>query len=162
MKKFALIFLFALAGCGAPKILSHEKTVRDSVVYREVEKQVLVPAFTGSSHSINIDSLSRLLRSGVNKEVIERTLIREDLETKMRVGILIDSLGNMSAVCEGQSRLISVMIEEREIFKKELQRIVQGESKSQEFFSNIWNNIKFLFAFGGLAIVAGFLLYFKK
>jgi hypothetical protein len=162
MKKSLLILIIGLGGCGSPQILSREKTIRDSVVVREVEKQVLIPAFTGSSNSINIDSLSRLLKSGVSKEIIERTLIREDPETKLKVGILIDSLGNMSAVCEGQEQLISVMIEEREVFRKEIERIIQKQSKTQEFFNNYFNSIKWAVALAGLAIVFGFYLLIRK
>jgi hypothetical protein len=103
-----------------------------------------------------------LLKSGVSKEIIERTLIREDPETKLKVGILIDSLGNMSAVCEGQEQLISVMIEEREVFRKEIERIIQKQSKTQEFFNNYFNSIKWAVALAGLAIVFGFYLLIRK
>lgn len=130
MKNFAFVLILILVGCKSPEILSSEKYIRDSVIFREVEKQVLIPAFKVQSNSINLDSLFNLLKSGASREVIERTLIHEDPETKIKVGILIDSLGNLVAVCEAQDRIISVLIEEREILRTDFERIVLREKEN--------------------------------
>jgi len=140
MKRISIILFFALVGCASPEILSRERTVRDSVIFREVEKEVLIPAFKAQSNSINIDSLAKLLRSGASREVIERTLVREDPETRIKVGILIDSLGNLMAVCEAQDRMIKILIEEREILRTDFERIVLREKEN--IFEELYGGLK--------------------
>jgi len=125
-----IILAVLISGCSSPKILQSERIVRDSVIFRTVEKQVLVPASSGESFKINIDSLTKMIRSGVDPKIIERTLIREDPQTKMKVGILIDSLGNLMAVCDQQERMIALMVEERELIRKEFERVVIREREN--------------------------------
>lgn len=160
MDYFKIIILAVLvSACSAPKVLQSERTVRDSVIFRTVEKEVLVPASSGESFKINIDSLAKMIRSGIDPKIIERTLIREDPQTKMRVGILIDSLGNLMAVCDQQERMIAFMIEEREILTKEFERVVIREREN--LFQRAWKFVRTGLWLFGLGIVAyvGFRLF---
>jgi len=125
-----ILFAFLVSSCRTPKVLHSERTVSDSIIFRTVEKQVLVPGTSGESLKINIDSLAKMIRSGVDTKTIERTLYREDPITKMRVGILIDSLGNLMAVCNQQERMIAFMVEERELIRKEFERVVIREREN--------------------------------
>src|SRR5690606_8461962 len=77
-----------------------------------------VPGASIQSPSINIDSLVHLIKSGVKPDIINNTLYKEDPETKLRVGILIDELGNLSALCEQQDRMIEMMQKEIERWKE--------------------------------------------
>lgn len=154
------ILLVLFASCASPKIVSHERSVRDTVIYRTVEKEIQVPAFTAVSNGINIDSLAQLLKSGASREVIQRTLIREDPETRTRVGILIDSLGNLMAVCEQQERMIKVMLEEREILRTDFERIILREK--QNAFEKLWGTLKALGIIVLIVIVAGVAVKFLR
>ena len=146
-----IILAVMVSGCSAAKVLQSERTVRDSVIFRTVEKQVLVPASSGESFKINIDSLAKMIRSGIDPKIIERTLYREDPETKMRVGILIDSLGNIMAVCDQQARMIAFMIEEREILTKEFERVVIREREN--LFERAWKFVRTGLWLFGLCII---------
>jgi hypothetical protein len=147
-----IILAVLMAGCSAPKVLQSERIVRDSVIFRTVEKEVLVPGTSGESFKINIDSLAKMIRSGVDPKIIERTLYREDPDTKMRVGILIDSLGNLMAVCDQQERMITVMIEERELLRTEFERIVIREREN--LFQRAWKFVKTGLVLFGLVILS--------
>lgn len=160
MQIFKFIILVLILGSCSPKILSTEKTIRDSIIIREVEKQVLIPAYSGSSLKINIDSLKSLLASGLDPKIIERTLIREDPETKMKVGILIDSLGNLSALCEQQERMISVLVEEREILRSEFERVIVREREN--IIIQAWNWFKILLIVIALILMTYLLFTFLK
>ena len=162
MKLKIIIFAVLVSGCSAPKVLQSERTVRDSVIFRTVEKEVLVPRTSGESFKINIDSLAKMIRSGIDPKIIERTLIREDPQTKMRVGILIDSLGNLMAVCDQQERMITVMLQERELLRTEFERIVIREREN--IFQKLFKYIKTSLLLVGLTLVAyvGFRLLRKR
>ena len=101
------VFAFS---CKSVKETTEQFTSHKDSVYI-IEKPVLVnvPGSTVTTQSINIDSLAALLRSGVSPQVISNTLIKEDPETGLKIGILIDQLGNLSAVCEQQDRMIQMM-----------------------------------------------------
>jgi len=112
MKYFILFLLFLTASCKPAKVTT-EIIYRDTTIIRETTKVVTVPGDTIRSNSVHIDSLRNLLQSGASPQVIERLTIREDPETGNRVGILIDELGNLTALCEIQERQIELL--EREI-----------------------------------------------
>lgn len=113
MKKTIIITLsiISLISCRPQQILT-ERIQTDTTIVREVVKVVEVQGAVLQSPSINIDSLARLIRAEVPVHTINQTLIREDPETKLRVGILIDELGNLTALCEQQDRLIDVQTQE--------------------------------------------------
>lgn len=127
MKKlFALIiyfFLFVVAvGCGSKRtVVSNDRQRIDSVYIVERPVMVEVPGSVVQTQSINVDSLAAMLRAGIPRSVIEKTLIREDTETGLKVGILIDELGNLTALCQQQDRMIQMM--QTEINR--LQRIIE-------------------------------------
>ncbi len=109
---FLLTSYFVL-GCKPLQSTITETIIRDSVIIKEVPKIIEVPGSTITTQSINVDSLAKLLKSGVDPRIIERHFLREDPETGLRVGILIDRLGNLTALCEQQDRTIQTL--EREI-----------------------------------------------
>lgn len=119
MKKAIIIALtlISLISCKPHQIVS-EIIIQDTTIIREVPRIVTVPGAVIQSPRINIDSLAQLLRANVPVETINQTLIREDPETRLRVGILIDELGNLTALCEQQDRIIEMMTQEIERLKK--------------------------------------------
>ena len=149
--RIIIIALLIFTSCGGQKVITESKTVRDSVVIREVEKDVLIPAFEARSNSISIDSLQKLLKSGVSRETIQRTLIKEDPETKARVGILIDELGNLTAYCGKQEEIIKVLMEERENYRFEVERIVVEQREN--ILKQIWKYIRNTLILLGLTII---------
>lgn len=116
--KNILILLTALSllSCKAPQVIT-ERYERDSVIVREVTKLVEVPGASIASPIINIDSLVNMLKANIPVSTINNTLIREDPQTGLKVGILIDQLGNITAVCEQQERIIEVQQQEIERLK---------------------------------------------
>lgn len=159
MKRLLILLLF-LGSCKGVETVSSELTVRDSVVFREVEKPVIIPGYSLEGVQFNLDSLAAVLKSGIPKEVIEKTLIREDPETNSRVKILIDELGNLTAVCEQQERIIEVLVQEREIYKTETERIIQREKEG--LIQQIKDLFKYVLLFFGLITVIFISLKFIK
>jgi hypothetical protein len=149
--RIIIIALLLFASCNSQKVITESKTVRDSVVIREVEKDVLIPAFEAQSNSINIDSLQKLLKSGVSRETIQRTLIKEDPETKARVGILIDELGNLTAYCGKQEEMIKFLLQEKDTYRFEVERIVVEQREN--ILKQIWKYVRNTLILLGLAIV---------
>lgn len=159
MKRLLFLFLI-LSGCKGVETVSSERTVRDSVIIREVEQPVLIPGYSLEGVQFNLDSLAAVLKSGVSREVVEKTLIREDPETKSRVKILIDELGNLTAVCEQQERIIEVLVKEREIYRTETERIIQREKAG--LIQQIKNFFKYVLLFFGLIAVSLLIIKFIK
>lgn len=110
----AFIIIASLFSCKSPQAISTETTHRIDSVYT-IEKPVLinVPGSTIQTQSINIDSLVNLIRSGIPQDQINKSLSRSDPKTGLQIGILIDELGNLTALCVQQDRMIKSM--EREI-----------------------------------------------
>jgi hypothetical protein len=119
MKKAIIILLalISLISC-KPQKITVDRIVKDTTIIREVPKIIEVPGAVIQSPSINIDSLVQLIKSDMPVQKINQTLIREDPETKLRVGLLIDELGNLTALCEQQDRLIEIQIQEITRLKK--------------------------------------------
>ena len=130
-----------LTSCQSTKPVT-EITRVDSVIIKEIPKVIEIPGDTLISQSINIDSLAALLRAGVPPSVIERMTIREDPVTRNRVGILIDELGNLTALCEIQGQQI-------EYLEKEIQRISSTNTtttitEKRGFFQRIKDSLDLL------------------
>lgn len=101
--------LFAISCRSVKESTDTFTQTKDSVYVIEKPVIVNVPGSTVTTQSINIDSLYQLLKSGISPQVISKTLIKEDPQTGLKIGILIDQLGNLSAVCEQQDRMIQMM-----------------------------------------------------
>lgn len=157
--KRILFLLLILSGCKGVETISSERTIRDSLVITEVEQQVLIPGYSLEGVKFNYDSIAALLKSGVPKEVIEKTLIREDPETKLKVSILIDELGNLTAVCEQQEKIIEVMVQQMELYRIETERIIQQEQ--QGFFQWLQSFVKHTLLIIGLIALILIFLKFK-
>lgn len=112
IKSVLLVLLYFLLFSCKPQQITVERISTDTTIIREVPKIIEVPGAVITSPSINIDSLVNLLKSDMPIHTINETLIREDPETKLRVGILIDELGNLTALCEQQDRLIEIQQQE--------------------------------------------------
>ena len=150
-----IIALLFFTSCGGQKVITESKTVRDSVVVREVEKEVLVPGYSLETPKINIDSLAKLLASGVKPEIINRTLIKNDPELLAQVKIVIDEYGNLMATCEKQDELLKFMMQERDNYRFEVERIVveQRDNILKEIWKYVRNTL-ILLGIGIIGIVA--------
>jgi hypothetical protein len=109
---FFLLILVIAMGCTAPQVIT-DTVVKDSVIVREVPRIVEIPGQTIYSPSVNLDSLVKVIQSGVKSEVINKTLTYTDPDTQLQVGLILDQMGNLFAVCEQQEQTIKIM--EREI-----------------------------------------------
>lgn len=136
--------------------VTHEKTVRDSVIIREVEKEVLIPGYLLQTPKINIDSLSKLLALGIKPEVINNTLIKNDPELLAQVKIVIDEYGNLMATCEKQDAMLKFLLEERDTYRFEIETIIQTEQEN--FFKQLGKLIRNIFIGIGV-IVVGYIAF---
>lgn len=124
----SLVFI-SLISCRPQQIFT-ERTVHDTTIIREVPRIIEVPGAIIQSPSINIDSLVNLLKADIPVHTINETLIREDPETKLRVGLLIDELGNLTALCEQQDRLIEIQQQEIERLRQIIEKTTIIEKPS--------------------------------
>jgi len=108
-----------LYNCKSKGVIT-ERITSDTTIIREIPKIVQVPGDTIYSNPINIDSIITMIQSGIPTNVIEKYTIQEDPETKNRVGILIDELGNLTALCEIQDQEIEYLQKEIERYKSEM------------------------------------------
>jgi len=99
-------------GCKAPDIITNIET-KDSVIYRQIPKYIEVPAKFTKSPPLNIDSLATLIRSGIKPEVI----IYTDTTGNVSLKLIIDKLGNLTAVCEQQEQRIQYLQNQIEHYK---------------------------------------------
>jgi uncharacterized small protein (DUF1192 family) len=126
--KYTLIALILLSfSCNPAKVVT-EREYRDTTIIRELTKIVKVPGQTIQAPSINIDSISRLINAGVKPQVINRTLTYTDPETNNRIGLILDELGNLSALCEIQDKQIELL--EREIERIKSEKVVKTITKT--------------------------------
>jgi hypothetical protein len=134
-----------LFSCKAPQtVTSSQFSQKDSVYIIEKPVLVNVPGAVVQTQSINIDSLANLLRFGVSPQVISKTLIREDPETGLKVGILIDQLGNLTALCEQQDRMIEMMQQEINRFKEIISTKETTTTKPVSFWKRLKTAILFI------------------
>lgn len=134
MKYFILLLILLTASCKPAKVTT-ETIYRDTTIIREKTRLITLPGDTVYSNSIHLDSIRSLLSAGVPAKVIERMTIREDPETGNRVGILIDELGNLTALCEIQERQIELL--EREITRLQSEIQKTTITKPPGFFQRI-------------------------
>ena len=115
---FILISLSALSiiGCKAPEIITNTIT-KDSVIYREVPKYIEVPGSEVQAPPINLDSLKNLIQKGIKPEVINRTMVYTDTSGNINLRLILDQLGNLTAVCETQQQRIQYLESQVEYFK---------------------------------------------
>tara|TARA_R110002020_G_scaffold475112_1_gene708650 strand:+ start:35198 stop:35752 length:555 start_codon:yes stop_codon:yes gene_type:complete len=146
------VFTYGLTSCAPQRtITGTERTVKDSTIIREVPVLVEVPGATVVTPGINIHQLDSMLKAGVPAETITRTLIREDPETKLKVGILIDQMGNLTAVCEQQERMIETLEREVEYYRNIYERVtVEVKLK---WYQQVWHDFKQLIV-GALLFMA--------
>jgi len=118
MKSILLLLAVCLClGCKAPQIIT-ERSFFDSVYVIERPIEILVPGAV-VRETVNYDSLLQLLRSGVKAEVINRTFVRYDTSGNLQLKILIDELGNLTAICEIQDQYIQNL--QKEIYRFRLE-----------------------------------------
>ena len=153
-----LYFLLLLAAAGMtsckPTQMTSERYYSDTTIIKEIPRIIEVPGDTLISYSINIDSLAALLRAGVPPHVIEKLTIREDPVTKNRVGILIDELGNLTALCEIQNQQIEYLEKEITRLTAESSKIVITEKTG--FFARIGDAVNLIMILLLVILVVGF------
>lgn len=136
----AFVLIALLSGCKAPQVTT-ERIVRDSTIIREVPRIVTIPGERVQSKPINLDSLVTVIQSGISPQVINRTLHYTDPETNMRVGLLLDELGNLSALCETQEKTIEVL--EREIERIRSEQVTTTIIEKPNFWQKLKTSIPF-------------------
>lgn len=136
IKLVLLVLLYVLLFSCKPQQMLTERISTDTTIIREVPRIIEVPGAVIQSPSINIDSLVNLIKSDMPIQTINQTLIREDPETKLRVGLLIDELGNLTALCEQQDRLIEIQQQEIERLKTITDTVTIIKERSW------WNRLK--------------------
>ncbi len=151
-----LLILLLITACKSPQAVT-DRVSRDSTIIREVPVIVEVPGAIVRAPSINIDSLAALIKAGIKPEVINNTLINEDPETKLRVGILIDELGNLTALCEQQDRMIETLSQQVEHWRE------RYESTTVYVEPSFWDRIRtFINNFGLILVIALILVLFIR
>ena len=105
MKIYLLFAIIVLVSCKPTQHIT-ERIYSDTTIIKETERIVTIPGQTVQSPGINIDSLYSKFRSGIKPEIINSNLYTHDPETNLRVGLLIDQLGNLTALCETQDQMI--------------------------------------------------------
>lgn len=147
-----------LFSCEAKKVVTGtDRVVKDSTIIREIPVLVEVPGATVVTPGINIHQLDSLLKAGVSPETITRTLVREDPETKLKVGILIDQMGNLTAVCEQQERMIETLQRQLEYYRSTLETVTV--EVSLKWYEQLWHDFKTLIV--GAALLLAFILLKK-
>lgn len=158
MKKITEIFLYIILALFAfscrtvQKSTSESYSSKDSVYIIEKPVVINVPGNIIQTQTVNIDSLANLLRSGVSPQVINRTLIKEDPETGLKLGMVLDQLGNLTAVCEQQERMIMTL--QKEIYEYRL-RI--SDIQSEKTITKVPNWI-YVVSLSVLALIILFIL----
>ena len=148
-----LILWLLISGCKPTQIVRYERDTRDSVVIREVLKPVNVPGFSLKGPTVHPDSVRAWIAAGVQPEIIRERLFVQDPETLARVGFLMDELGNLTALCEQQDRIIEALVREKETYRFEFERVVEQEKATlMSYFRSM------ALYLGGILAALGFLL----
>jgi hypothetical protein len=146
------LILLVTISCRPTHTVTSNRIYSDTTIIREIPKIITLPAERIESPSINIDSLVALIQSGISHETITQTLIREDPETKLRVGIMLDALGNLTAICEQQERQIEYMEQEITRLIKELSQTTITQKPS--IWERMYSVISFISIFMLIFIIA--------
>lgn len=147
---FLLISILFFVSCKSSQPYI-ERFYSDTTIIREIPRIVEIPGQTIQSNPINIDSLVSLLRAGVPPSVIEKITIREDANGN-KVGILIDELGNLTALCQTQDQIINLL--DTEITRLRQEIINTTIIDKPNFFQRIKASIDLL-VYTTLIILAG-------
>lgn len=138
IKIILLLFLAAMVSCNSKKKItdsSSNRVVKDSTIIIERSVPIYLPAAEVRTPTINIDSLAALLKAGVPASTISKTTVIEDPETRLRVGLIIDQLGNITALCEQQERMIENLNREIHHYRLEIESLKSSSEKvSKTFF----------------------------
>jgi hypothetical protein len=121
---FILLALLLLSACNKRIVPTESVTRVDSVIIREVPRVIEVPGGV-VKETVNYDSLRALIQSGIKPEVINRTLIRYDTTGNVQLKLLIDELGNLTAICQAQDQLIETMDKEIQRLSTEVRTITE-------------------------------------
>jgi len=139
--KYIILLMIILGSCKAPEVLT-ERIFSDTTIIRETTKIVTIPGQTAQSPKVNLDSLVNLLKSGVKPEIINKSLYYTDPETNMRIGLILDQMGNLSALCETQEQTIELM--EREIERLRIEQTTTTITKKPSFLETLSTSFKTL------------------
>lgn len=153
-----LYLVLGTSGCQAPKTITHT-IQKDSTIIREIPKEILVPGAT-ITQKINIDSLAALIKSGMDPQVINNTLVKEDPETKLRMGLMLDELGNLTALCEQQDRYIQTLEKQIDHWKFEYREILKQFKKP--WYQQLGDAAKWMIIGAGLLLLAAILFAILK
>jgi hypothetical protein len=136
----AFVLIAMLSGCKAPQVIT-ERIVTDSTIIREIPRIVTIPGKVAQSPGVNLDSLVKVIQSGISPQVINRTLHYTDPTTNMQVGLLLDELGNLSALCKTQEELIEA--KDREIERVRSERITETVIVEPGFWQKLKTSIPY-------------------
>jgi hypothetical protein len=148
-----IILVAAFTACKAPQQITNTVT-KDSIIYREIPRYIELPGKTIKSPPVNIDSLAKLIRQGIKPEVINRTLIYTDTTGNFNVKIMLDQLGNLTAICEQKDQRIMYLENQLEHYKSI--STTEKTTKGKSFFERLRDATVFII----IGLVIGFILGF--
>lgn len=119
---YHLSFIILFFSCKPTQTTTHDRIVKDSTIIREIPRIIEVPGQTIQSPSINIDSLVTLIQNGIKPEVINQTLISTDTTGRLQARLIIDQLGNLTALCEQQEQMINYLEQQVTHWKSEYEK----------------------------------------
>jgi hypothetical protein len=155
------ILSFFLLSCGAKRTVTGvERTERDSIIVREVLVPVEVPGATVVTPGVSLRELDSLFKAGMPPRLITERLIQQDPETGLKVGILIDRLGNLTAICEQQDRTISILQRQVEYYKSLIQHTTVEVSLT--WYQQLWRDFKQLIVGAALVLAFSFIKKFTS
>lgn len=126
---FCGLLLTFMAGC-RPTQVTTERILKDSIIVREVPREITIPPAAVASPSVNIDSLARAIQAGIKPEVINRTMIRHDTASGMQARLILDELGNLTALCEQQEKVIEYLEKEVTHWKSEFEKQIMPSPRN--------------------------------
>jgi hypothetical protein len=148
-KIVTLALILALsASCKSPQVVT-ERFYHDTTIIKQIPRIITLPSTSIQSQTVNMDSLIQLIKAEIPIQTINNTLYRTDPETGLRIGLLLDELGNITALCEQQERTI-------EILEKEIHRLTTSvETNTVIHQPSIFQSLK-NWILGAVVIVAIF------
>jgi hypothetical protein len=131
------IVAFLAPGC-APKTIpiSTERFYSDTTIIRETQVPVFIPGKTVEVRNLSLDSMIQILKTNTGKT---QTITRTDPKTGQTLKLIVDQLGNLSAICETQDQTIQILKREVDRLKTEIKNTVVEvqESWHQKLISQL-------------------------
>jgi hypothetical protein len=134
------IAAFLTPGC-APKTIpiSTERIYSDTTIIRETQVPVFIPGKTVEVKNLNLDSLLQVAKSSRWNSNGTQTITRVDPKTGQTLQLIIDHLGNLTAICETQDQTIQILKREVDRLRSEITNTTVKEKK--RFLEKVKNSL---------------------